>query len=117
VVGAGAPLPVERVDVCIAAGGGHLEVLQWAREHGCEMNELTCAYAAEGGHLDVLRWAREHHCPWGVATCWGASASGHLDVLQWARERGCPWDAEACADVADARQQVETLLWIRAQAQ
>ena len=34
-----------------AAGGGHLEVLMWAREQGCPWNELTCSYAAKGGHL------------------------------------------------------------------
>jgi hypothetical protein len=34
-----------------AAGGGHLEVLTWAREQGCPWNELTCSYAAKGGHL------------------------------------------------------------------
>jgi len=34
-VGAGTPLPVEYVDVDMAAQHGHLEVLQWAREHDC----------------------------------------------------------------------------------
>jgi len=46
------------------AGGGHLEVLRWAREHGCSLDEYTCARAAAGGHLEVLRWAREHGAPW-----------------------------------------------------
>ena len=35
-------------------------MLRWAREHGCEWDEQTCALAAEGGHLDVLQWARAH---------------------------------------------------------
>jgi len=43
-----------------AAGGGHLEVLQWAREHGCPWDEWVCRLAAGGGHLHVLQWAREH---------------------------------------------------------
>ena len=38
-----------------AAGGGHLEVLQWAKANGCEWNEQTCSKAAEGGHLVRLR--------------------------------------------------------------
>ena len=54
-----------------AAAGGHLEVLMWAREHGCPWEEEEpseyeyyereihcCALAAKGGHLDVLRWLR-----------------------------------------------------------
>ena len=47
-----------------AASGGHLEVLQWARGHGCPWDILTCTYAAEGGHFEVLKWARERNCPW-----------------------------------------------------
>ena len=39
------------------------EVLQWAREHGCEWDSLTCVYAARNEHLDVLQWAKEHGCP------------------------------------------------------
>ena len=31
--------------------GGRLEVLKWAREHGCPWAESTCAHAAKGGHL------------------------------------------------------------------
>ena len=27
-------------------------------------DQLTAAIAAANGHLDVLRWAREHGCPW-----------------------------------------------------
>ncbi|KAK3240147.1 hypothetical protein CYMTET_50003 [Cymbomonas tetramitiformis] len=76
-----------------AAGGGHLEVLQWAREHGCPRDARTCAFAAGGGHLEVLQWAREHGCPWDASTCHGAAGGGHLEVLQWAREHGCPRDA------------------------
>ena len=30
-----------------AARGGHLEVLKWARENGCDWNISTCSYAAE----------------------------------------------------------------------
>jgi hypothetical protein len=55
-----------------------------------------CALAAFGGHLVVLRWARERHwcpCPWDESTCAAAAAGGHLDaVLQWVRDHGCPWN-------------------------
>ena len=71
-VGKGARLLVERVVVCRAAGGGYLEVLKWARGHGCQWEENIydnpyldcCALAARLGHLEVLKWAREQHCPW-----------------------------------------------------
>ena len=54
-----------KIRVCIiAAKHGHLEVLQWAREHGCPWNEWTCARAAQNGHLEVLQWALDNGCPW-----------------------------------------------------
>ena len=46
---------------------------------------MTCAYAAEGGHLEVLQWARENDCPWDEETCTYAARGGHLEMLQLAR--------------------------------
>ena len=46
-----------------AAGGGHLEVLQWLRQNVCLWDEETCLMVASGGHLKVLRWARGNACP------------------------------------------------------
>jgi hypothetical protein len=31
---------------------------------GYPWNVLTCAYAAGGGHLEVLQWARANGCDW-----------------------------------------------------
>ncbi len=38
------------------AGGGHLEVLQWARSQGCPWDKWTFMLAAQEGHLKVLQW-------------------------------------------------------------
>ncbi len=53
---------------------------------------MTCTEAAKGGHLEVLQWARQNGCPWNELTCTEAAKGGHLEVLQWARENGCPFD-------------------------
>ena len=54
-----------------AAREGHLEILKWAREHGCEWDSFTCANAALGGHLETLKWARENGCEWeDTWKCW-----------------------------------------------
>ena len=45
--------------------------------------------AAFGGHLDVLKWARENGCEWDSDTCSDAALNGHLSVLKWARKNGC----------------------------
>jgi len=47
----------------MAAGGGHLEILQWARTNGCPWDEGTCYNAARGGHLEALKWLRDNGCP------------------------------------------------------
>ena len=59
--------------------------------NGCPWDETTCHNAAKGGHLEVLQWARQNGCPWNEWTCSYAAEGGHLEVLQWARENGCPW--------------------------
>jgi len=77
-----------------AAAGGHLDVLQWARQNGCPWCEDLdiwntadldvidcCARAAAGGHLAVLQWAREHGCPWSAATRDLAATMGYSDDL------------------------------------
>jgi hypothetical protein len=43
-----------------------------------------------------LQWAREHDCPWDNMTCELAAAFRHWKTLRWAREQGCPWDVETC---------------------
>ena len=68
-----------------------------------------------GGHLESLQWAREHACPWCTWTCDLAAAGGHLPVLQWARANGCPWSKQTCE--VGARRHPETLAWVQQQAE
>jgi len=37
--------------------------LAWAKASGCPWVARTCMLAAKDGHLEVLQWAREHACP------------------------------------------------------
>ena len=48
-----------------------MEVLQWARTHGCQWDDITCSEAALGGHLAVIQWARAQNCPWSFGDCVG----------------------------------------------
>ena len=40
------------------AYGHSVALAAWARANGCTWGERTCALAARGGHLHVLQWAR-----------------------------------------------------------
>ena len=64
-----------------AAYGGHLAVLTWLRANDCPWDEDVCAFAASNGHLEVLQWAREHG--WDEITCALAADGGYLEVLRW----------------------------------
>jgi len=75
---------------------GYLNILIWAREHGCDWDSCTCSIAAREGHLDCLIWAREHGCDWYSDTCRAAAEGGHLDCLIWAIENGCRWYKQLC---------------------
>jgi hypothetical protein len=57
--------------------------------------------AASGGHLDVLQWARANGCPWGKETCTYAAEAGQFEVLKWLRSNGCPWDKQTLIDPSD----------------
>ena len=110
-VGAGARLPVERVDELLGSCGrapGGAAVGAGTRLPVGVVKRLCVR--RWGGHLEVMQWAREHDCPWGVKTCCCAARGGHLEVLQWAREHGCPWDRSECAE--KSRDHPETWAWV-----
>ena len=94
----GCPLDSSDPIMCrLAAESENLDMLQWVRANGCVWGEATCARAAQGGYLEVLKWAHENGCPWSDRTCMAAAEFGHLEVLQLLHENGCPWKEETCA--------------------
>jgi len=96
-------------DYCTA-----VERLLWAKTNGCPRDTPhTCMYAAAGGHLPVLQLAREYRCPWNEATPAAAARGGHLEVLKWLSEVGCPWDETTCHYAARGGPPA-VLQWLRA---
>jgi len=83
----------EEPRVGIAAFCRSLSTFVWAVANGCPWQcAKTCRTLAQSGHLEVLRWAREHGCPFDWRTCASAASGGHLEVLRWLREHDCPWN-------------------------
>ena len=71
-----------------------------AQDPPCPWDWRTCGYAAGGGRLDVLQWARSQDppwCPWDEWTCRCAARGGHLHVLQWARSQDPPCRGKRCS--------------------
>ena len=90
-----------------AAKLGCLTALRNLLQRGHLDKMYICRCAAWGGHLEVLQWARENDCPWDEETCARAAIGGHLEVLQWARAKGCPWDECTRARAAERLGYVE----------
>jgi hypothetical protein len=68
-----------------AAGGGHLEVLQWLHSNGCPCEIITYVSAAEGGHLAILKWAdaNGYDCKFNNWVFEAAKNYGHHDIIEW----------------------------------
>ncbi|CAB9499193.1 ankyrin containing protein (ISS) [Seminavis robusta] len=49
-----------------AAYGGHLEIVKYAldNELGTSLTHLICSIAAGAGHLEILQWAHAHGYSW-----------------------------------------------------
>jgi len=59
--------------------------LKWVREEQeCSWDEYTCCAAAKRGHLEVLQWAWEHGCPLTTRTCEAAARGDavHVDPME-----------------------------------
>ena len=98
-----------------AVAGGHLELLKWAREQGCPVNQHVCIHKAiECGHLDVLRWLH-HNQKFTIPkdACLIAASRGHLDMLKWLHEyqHYCRLDERSCT-MAASRGHLRVLKWL-----
>lgn len=64
--------------------GGYLELIKWAKGFpSCEWNAEVCALAAGQGHLELLEWLRSRGCPWDSRTTAAATKSTDIRVLQY----------------------------------
>ena len=97
-----------------AARGGHLAVLQYARQNGSAWSSSTCEAAARGGHLAVLQYAHQNGCAWGPRVCSAAAAHGNLSILKLLRKHGCPRNSCTSREAA-MYNRLEMLKWSRQQ--
>ncbi|AJF97763.1 ankyrin repeat protein [Pandoravirus inopinatum] len=125
-IGDGKPTNVHRIDVnrCMwhevaraAASGGHLDVIQWAKDVGHPWRDGICDAAARGCHLNVLSWAYdEHGCAWSdrskAKACKRAVRRGDLELIKWLVDRGCPLDVDAMVRDAMEHDRLDILDWL-----
>jgi hypothetical protein len=92
----------------VLAEWGALSCIKLLRDYGVKWGEGTCEVAARGGHLDVLKYARENGCLWEVSSpykgmCISAIIGGNVECLKYVQERKCqmPLDNRPCERAAE----------------
>ena len=95
----------------MAAEGGHLGVLQWARENGCPWDEDVLLNAARKGDLCVVQWTCENGLSLSADVFAQAARAGSIPVLEWLQEKECPWDERAEINARDFRRH-EAAQWL-----
>ena len=96
-----------------AATNGHLNVLRWAFWNGCEWDRYISAYVAFSGHFDVLKWIKRNVPDWNSPyICMSAAEGGHLEILKWARSNDCAWGVWTCENAA-MHGHLDVLVWAR----
>ena len=65
-----------------------MDILIWARDHwNIKFSTFTCTSAAIGGHLDILIWLIENGCECNNDTFECAIKNGHINILIWAHQK------------------------------
>ena len=87
----GCPKSVKILEV--AAGFGHLDVVQFALDNGCDIDVTTCCTAAaRNGHVHFLEWAFDRDMElfedFAGLVCDSAAKAGRLNVLKFTLAKG-----------------------------
>ena len=96
--------------------GGSVEILEYWREKGYDLDTWACTGAARAGRLEALKFLRglDPPCSWNSTTCNYAAQGGHLEVLKWLRDQDppCPWEKTQCKDIASDNGHQHIVKWI-----
>lgn len=82
----GCPFDSDEV-MAMAALNGHLNILEWGVQQGCELTEVLTGEAAAGGSIPVLEWLWARNSLWDFDLV-HAFAHGHYDIYRWLKARG-----------------------------
>ncbi len=97
-----------------AAITNNFDIIKWMQEMGYVLDSDTCTGAIIGGHLELLKYLKDYGCEYDSSdlACNLASSYGHLHILKWTRENGYQWSKETLR-TADTRNQPEIAKYLR----
>lgn len=78
--------------IAMAALKGELDFVKHLKLLGCPWDERVCWMAAYGGHIHVLKWARSQNppCRWDIMTVIWAKQRKYPEIVKYAVDNGCP---------------------------
>lgn len=85
-----------------AAGGGHLDCLQYAMKMKAEINENVLISAASGGHLKCLQYLLQKGYVAIKSIAAAAARKGHIEILEYLQEKGLRFTNEDCIAAAES---------------
>jgi hypothetical protein len=95
-----------------ATESGNFKVVKWLYKIGCTFNEVTFNHAAKGGNIKILEWLKINNCVWSTETCKFAVYGRNLKALQWLHSNGCPWDYGTFYAARQLENENEIIKWL-----
>jgi len=76
-----------------AAINGHLLVMKWLLDNGCDVAWNTFSCAAQNGNIENMKWLKDSGSGFGYYTFNSAARKGNLETMKWLKENGCQFDS------------------------
>jgi hypothetical protein len=91
-----------------AAWSGHIGVMQWLKDYGCDMDRSHCLIMAIlGGHVECMEWLWDNkYIPQTYLepdVCSQVISMGHLDMVKWLASKGIYQHHPELSVIATAR--------------
>lgn len=84
-----------------ACGNGHIDLVKWAYENGCDFRPECIDAAAETNRKDVVEFlVVTVRVQWPRNGLVGAAHRGHCDMMRWCLQRGCGYNTTTIASAA-----------------
>lgn len=111
-------VPLDRMVVSLMQHGSIPLVKWFIQECYLPLSDKLVYAAAVHGHLHLLEWLRDKGCDWHVYTWQAVAINGHLDTFKWLVDQNASWFfAEEIVSFAVVGGQLNVLEWIYAHAE
>ena len=104
----------ERSICNIAASGGYMNILEWVKTKGLNIDNII-NIAASDGQLEVIEWILKNRIPNNPLisiVCENAIVNGHLKIFKMLLKNGCEYNLSRCRSLALMYDMTDIVLWI-----